>query len=71
MKIRKDREVLLHFATFPILLVLGKQDPVLNYSDTIKQIENTNVALVTFNDGHMSHLENTQELLAELIRFLK
>jgi pimeloyl-ACP methyl ester carboxylesterase len=71
MKIRKDREVLLHFSTFPIVLVLGKQDPVLNYSDSIKQIENTNVALVTFNDGHMSHLENTQELLDVLIRFLK
>jgi pimeloyl-ACP methyl ester carboxylesterase len=71
MKIRKDREVLLHFSTFPILLVLGKQDPVLNYSDALKQIENTSVELVVFNDGHMSHLENTQELLEVLVRFLK
>jgi pimeloyl-ACP methyl ester carboxylesterase len=71
MKIRKDREVLLHFATFPILLVLGKQDPVLNYSDTIKQIENTAVELVVFDDGHMSHLENPDELLEVLVRFLR
>jgi pimeloyl-ACP methyl ester carboxylesterase len=71
MKIRKDREVLLHFATFPILLVLGKQDPVLNYKDALKQIENTAVELVVFDDGHMSHLENPDELLEVLVRFLR
>ena len=31
MKIRKDREVLLHFSAYPMLLILGKKDPVLNY----------------------------------------
>lgn len=29
MKIRKDREMLLHSSTFPILLILGEKDPVL------------------------------------------
>jgi hypothetical protein len=27
MKIRKDREVILHFAPYPIQLILGKKDP--------------------------------------------
>lgn len=71
MKIRKDREVILHFAPYPILLVLGKNDPVLNYNDSLDQIENTAVKLVSFNDGHMSHIENRDELLKELSLFLK
>ena len=71
MKIRKDREVLLHFATFPILLILGKQDPVLNYEENKNQIEKTKVQLVTFPDGHMSHIENREELMMVLVDFLK
>lgn len=71
MKARNDREVILHFATYPILLILGKQDPVLNYEENLTQIENTKVELVTFNDGHMSHIENRQELSEVLVGFLK
>lgn len=71
MKIRKDREVLLHFAPYPVLLVLGKADPVLNYEENVGQIENTSVKLVTFADGHMSTIENRDELLTELQSFLK
>ena len=71
MKIRKDREVILHFATYPILLILGKQDPVLIYDENVSQIENTNVKLHTFNDGHMSHIENREELMLIFLEFLK
>ncbi|MEO4004044.1 MULTISPECIES: alpha/beta hydrolase [unclassified Flavobacterium] len=71
MKTRNDREVILHFAPYPIMLILGKKDPVLNYQDSLEQIENTGVKLVTFNDGHMSHLENQDELLTVLRDFFK
>ncbi|MET0758813.1 MAG: alpha/beta hydrolase [Flavobacterium sp.] len=71
MKIRKDREVLLHFAHYPILLVLGKKDPVLIYDESLEQIENTAVKLVTFPDGHMSHIENAVELKKVLLDFFK
>ena len=71
MKLRKDREVLLHFAPYPIMLILGKKDPVLNYEENLEQIEDTKVQLVTFNDGHMSHLENQAELEKVLLGFLK
>ena len=71
MKIRKDREVILHFAAYPMLLILGKQDPVLNYEENATQIENTKVELVNFPDGHMSHIENTEELTKVLVVFLK
>ena len=71
MKIRKDREVILHFAPYPIQLILGKKDPVLNYEENLEQIEGTQVKLTTFEDGHMSHFENQTELLAVLSGFLK
>ncbi len=69
MKIRKDREALLHTNFFPILLVLGKKDPVLNYEESLSQIENTTVELVTFEDGHMSHIENKEALQLILMKF--
>lgn len=71
MKIRNDREVLLHFAAFPVLLALGKKDPVLNYDENADQADNKNVELVSFPDGHMSVIENSNELLTVLQNFLK
>ena len=71
MKIRKDREVLLHFAPFPIQLILGKKDPVLIYDENIDQIEGTKVQLTTFDDGHMSHIENQADLKKLFVDFLK
>ena len=71
MKIRKDRGVLLHLTDYPKLLILGKKDGVLNYEENHHQIENTSVELVTFSDGHMSHIENKEELKEVLKGFLK
>ncbi|WP_413999580.1 alpha/beta fold hydrolase [Flavobacterium sp. W1B] len=71
MKIRADREVLLHLSPFPKMLILGKKDPVLPYKETKTQIENTEVELVTFADGHMSHIENQEELTKVLLAFFK
>jgi pimeloyl-ACP methyl ester carboxylesterase len=71
MKIRIDREVLLHLTPYPKLLVLGKKDPVLNFEETKEQIEDTQVQLLSFPDGHMSHIENQDALRIELLQFLK
>ena len=71
MKIRKDREFLLHTASCPKLLILGKKDPVLNYEENLEQIKGTDVELVTFSDGHMSSIENRAELLVALGSFIK
>jgi pimeloyl-ACP methyl ester carboxylesterase len=71
MKTRKDREVILHFAPYPILLILGQSDPVLNYEDSLEQLEDTEVKLISFPDGHMSHIENKEDLLKELLSFFK
>ncbi len=71
MKIRNDREVLLHFGPYPIALILGKKDGVLPYDDNVTQVENTRVQLITFPDGHMSHLENQKALEKTIVSFLK
>ncbi|WP_406844666.1 alpha/beta fold hydrolase [Flavobacterium soyae] len=69
MKIRKDREWLLHENRFPVLLILGKKDPVLNYEESLAQIEHTTAELISFEDGHMSHIENKEELKPILLDF--
>jgi pimeloyl-ACP methyl ester carboxylesterase len=71
MKIRKDREVLLHFSPFPILLILGTQDPVLPFETTKDQVAQSPATLVPLEGGHMSQVENTEELIAALNAFLK
>ncbi|MDA6072799.1 alpha/beta hydrolase [Flavobacterium sp. AC] len=71
MKIRKDRVLLLQKNLFPVLLILGKKDPVLNYEESILQIENTNAKLVSFDDGHMSQIENKKELKTVLLDFFE
>lgn len=71
MKIRMDREVLLHLTPYPKLLILGEKDPVLNYEETKEQIEETDVQFLTFPDGHMSHIENQEELSKKLLTFFK
>ena len=71
MKIRKDREVLLHLTPYPKMLILGEKDPVLNYEDALEQIENTTVKLITLPDGHMSHIENQGDLKTVLLEFFK
>ena len=70
MKIRKDQSILLHTTQFPKLLVLGRKDAVLNYDETSEQTKNASVQLVTFSGGHMSHIENREELIEVLVRFL-
>lgn len=71
MKIRKDREDLLHKNLFPVLLVLGRKDPVLDYEENSTQIEDTTAELVSFDDGHMSHIENKEELKTILSGFFE
>ena len=71
MKIRQDREVLLHFSPYPKLLILGENDGVLNFEEAKDQVENTNTKLVSFPDGHMSYIENEDALKKVLLSFFK
>jgi pimeloyl-ACP methyl ester carboxylesterase len=71
MKIREDTTKIYKEATFPIQLIIGKQDPALEYSTLINQTKNTNVKVVEFPDGHMSHIENKDDFIKSLSSFIK
>lgn len=71
MKIRKDREFILKENRFPITLVAGKKDPVLNLESIQKQSEHNSVTLIWLPDGHMSHIENKEEVLQIFHQFCK
>ena len=71
MKIRFDREALLHFSPYPKLLILGKKDPVLSYEDLVDQVNGTSVQKIELPDGHMSHIENQQDVIIGLQEFVK
>lgn len=71
MKIRKNQTSVYKTAKFPIQLIVGKQDPALDYESLISQTNNTNVKVIEFPDGHMSHIENKVELINALSSFIK
>ncbi len=71
MKIREDREVLLHFTPYRKMIIIGKKDPVLNYEELLDQTSKTEVDVVEFPDGHMSHMENKNAFLQKIMHFIE
>ncbi|GGF63627.1 alpha/beta fold hydrolase [Wenyingzhuangia marina] len=71
MKIRLDREVLLHFGPYPSLMILGKKDPVLNYEDLIAQTKDANTEVVELENGHMSLIEDREGAEQAILEFVK
>ncbi|PWH83675.1 alpha/beta hydrolase [Algibacter marinivivus] len=71
MKIRKDRVNLFQSALFKKMLIVGKNDPVLDYNKLLSQVKNTNIEWVEFPDGHMSHIENKDKFLQYIMYFIE
>lgn len=71
MKIREDLTSIYENSYYPIHLIIGKNDPTLEYSPLVSQTKNTKVVVVEFPDGHMSHIENKDALLQSFLSFFK
>ncbi len=71
MKIRPDRSKFFAEINIPKLLILGKNDPVLNHEEAAKQTKSTNINLISLPHGHMSHIENQAETIKELESFFE
>ena len=71
MKVRKDLTSVYTNSQYPITMVIGKEDPALDYNSLIQQTKNTKVQVVEFPDGHMSHVENKEDLITVFLNFLK
>lgn len=72
MKIRLDREIILHFATYPILFIIGKEDAILPYENLIEQskIAEKGTYLLLENVGHVGFLEAKEECLKAIQSFV-
>lgn len=71
MKIREDREVLLHFSPYQKMMIIGKKDPILDFNSLLEQTQNSEVKTLIVPDGHMSHIENENDVIEGLLDFLK
>lgn len=70
MKIRENREHILKSSSFKKMMIISKRDPALDYNSTRNQTKNTDVRIVEFPDGHMSHIENKSDFLLQIMHFI-
>ena len=71
MRIRTNRNHVLTDNDFKKLIIIGEKDPVLDFETSLKEAKKTNSEFVVFSNGHMSHIENTKELIEVLKIFLR
>lgn len=71
MKERVNRELLLRFAPFPVLFIVGKKDSVIPWETMMSQAESPQRSrlLLLEDSGHMGFFEAKKETLEELSRF--
>jgi pimeloyl-ACP methyl ester carboxylesterase len=70
MKVRNDREVLLHFSPYPVLFIAAQRDPILIFEDLQEQLKAEKVVAVVTENGHMSHIEDFDTLFKGIKTFL-
>lgn len=68
MKIRPDRESILFFADFPIYAILGIQDTIMPFKETVSQFETANYTAL--QGGHMLHIETKNDLLEAILSYI-
>ena len=71
MKIRPNRLTVLKNNHFKKLFILGEKDPVLPVNKGIIEAEETQSETVVLSRGHMSHIENSEELVRVLNIFIR
>jgi pimeloyl-ACP methyl ester carboxylesterase len=71
MKIRKNRTDLLQKLQCKKMIIVGKNDPVLDYKSIKNQLKHIDIKWVEFPDGHMSYIENKDEFLHEIMHFIE
>ncbi len=71
MKERKSRDMILKFAAFPVLFIIGKKDTVINYETMYPQMGLCKYpsVLMLETSGHMGFYEAPKETVKELLKF--
>jgi pimeloyl-ACP methyl ester carboxylesterase len=72
MKIRLDREIILKFAPYPVLFIIGKEDAILPYKDLITQAQLPEKGKFVLLEkvGHMGFIEAKDETYKILKQFV-
>lgn len=70
LKNRKDRTAILQQYSGKKVIIAGKNDPVVPFTEIQAIAEKTNSTFICFEGGHMSYLENQEELTEELKKIL-
>lgn len=71
MKIRVDREALLHFSPYPKLMIASENDTILPIEDSRAQAKNADITFKTVAGGHISTIEQKDEIAVIISDFLK
>ncbi|MEZ4797128.1 MAG: alpha/beta hydrolase [Flavobacteriaceae bacterium] len=71
MKIRKDRLTLFRQIAIPKMVILGKKDSILDYKLQMSYYSNSDINVVSFPDGHMSHIENIEDFTYNIMHFIE
>jgi pimeloyl-ACP methyl ester carboxylesterase len=73
MKARPDRQHILQKTKVPVLYIMGKKDPVMNFDTLSPQLMLSPkiIACVLDNAGHMGYIEAKEECLIALKKWLR
>lgn len=71
MRTRKNQSKVLKTTSFKKLIIAGRKDPVLDIQKSIQEAKDTNTDIEILDGGHMSHIENSKDLIAVLQNFVK
>ncbi|AUC82771.1 alpha/beta fold hydrolase [Lacinutrix sp. Bg11-31] len=71
MRLREDSSVFFTEATFKKAVLLGKKDTILNTEDMLLFTNRHNIETHVFSEGHMSHIENKEEVKQKIMHFIE
>lgn len=70
MRLRKNKENVLRKID-KRLVIAGEKDPVISIVSITKEVERTNTPIEFLSNGHMSYIENREEVIKMLKTFVK
>jgi len=71
MRIRPNREAILRTKAFKTFYIIGKDDPVLEAESIVKEAKKANAEHFILDGGHMSHIENKDDVMIALKKIVK
>lgn len=71
MKIRVDREALLHFSPYPKLIIASENDTIIPLNDIKNQVASADVTFEMIPGGHVSTIEQSDMVTEIIVSFLK